>query len=486
MNYQMIFYVLGLVMTFEGAFLTVPCITAGVYGEKEGFAYLIMSLACLAAGFLVTRRKPARKNLFAREGFATVALSWILLSVLGAVPFTLSGEIPDYVDALFELISGVTTTGASILPDVEKMSHATLMWRSFSHWFGGMGVLVFILAVMPLTGGRNIHLMRAESPGPTVEKFVPKIKYSALFLYGAYLALTILQIILLLAGGVSLFDSLNISFSTAGTGGFSIRNTGMADYSAYVQYVTSIFMILFGINFNVYFLLLMRKFKTAFSFEEMWQYLGIIAVAVIAITYNIRHLFPTLEEAFRSSLFHVSTIITTTGFATTDFNLWPGFSKMILLLLMFIGACAGSTGGGIKVSRIVLAFKGIRGEMMHSYHPNSVRQEKYNGGHVSKELLHSVCVFLVAYVAVYAVSLLLLSLEGHDFETNFTAVAATLNNVGPGFSGVGPTCNFGFFSSLSKFVLMFDMLAGRLEIFPMLLICSPHFWMNHKRLFRRR
>lgn len=486
MNFQMIFYVLGLVMSFEGIFLAVPCITAAVYGEREGYAYLIMMIICLLGGFLITRHKPSRKNLFAREGFAAVALSWILLSVLGAVPFTLSGDIPYYVDALFEMISGVTTTGASILPDVEKMSHTTLMWRSFSHWFGGMGVLVFILAIMPLTGGRNIHLMRAESPGPTVEKLVPKIKHSALILYGVYVVMTLILVVLLLAGGVSMFDSLNITFSVAGTGGFSIRNSGMADYSAYVQYVTSIFMILFGINFNVYFLLLMRKFKAAFRFEEMWQYLGIIAAAVILITYNIKNLFPTLEEAFRSSLFHVSTIITTTGFATTDFDLWPGFSKMILLLLMFIGACAGSTGGGIKVSRIVLAIKGVRGEMMHSYHPDSVRQEKYNGAGVSKELLHSVCVFFAAYAGIYVVSLLILSLEGYDFETNFTAVAATLNNVGPGFSKVGPTCNFGFYSNLSKFVLMFDMLAGRLEIFPMLLLCSSHFWRNHKKFFRRR
>lgn len=486
MNFQMIFYVLGLVMGFEGAFLAVPSITAAVYGEREGYAYLIMMVVCLAGGFLVTRHKPSRKNLFAREGFAAVALSWILLSVLGAVPFTMCGDIPSYVDALFEMISGVTTTGASILPDVEKMSHATLMWRSFAHWFGGMGVLVFILAIMPLTGGRNIHLMRAESPGPTVEKFVPKIKHSALFLYGVYVVLTIVLIVLLLAGGVSMFDSLNISFSVAGTGGFAIRNTGMAEYSAYVQYVTSIFMIIFGINFNVFFLLLVRKFKAALTFEEMWQYLGIIAVAVAAITYNTRHLFPTLEETFRSSLFHVSAIITTTGFATTDYNLWPQLSRMILLLLTFIGACAGSTGGGIKVSRIVLAIKGIRGEMIHAYHPDSVRQEKYNAAPVSKELLHSVCVFLAAYAGIYVVSLLILSLEGYDFETNFTAVAATLNNVGPGFSKVGPTCNFGFFSGLSKFVLMFDMLAGRLEIFPMLLICSPHFWMNHKKFFRRR
>lgn len=486
MNFQMIFHVLGLVMVFEGMFLTLPCITASLYGEKEGFYYLMMALICLVAGIAMTMKKPKNKSIYAKEGFAAVALSWLLLSFVGAVPFWISGEIPSYIDALFEMISGVTTTGASILTDVEAMSHAGVIWRSFSHWFGGMGVLVFILAILPMTGGRNIHLMRAESPGPSVEKLVPKIKHSALILYGVYFFLTVLQVVLLLFGGVSLFESLNITFATAGTGGFAVRNSSFADYSAYVQYVTSIFMILFGVNFNVYFLLLMKKFKTAFSFEEMWQYLGIIGIAVVAITYNVRHLFPSLEEAFRSSLFQVSTIITTTGFATTNYDVWPALSKMILLLLMFVGACAGSTGGGIKVSRIALAFKGIRSELQHACHPNSVRLEKYNKNPVSRELLHSVYVFLAAYAMIFAVSLLLLSLNGCDLETNFSAVAATLNNVGPGFSKVGPSCNYAFLDGFSKIVLMFDMLAGRLEVFPMLLVFSPRFWMDDRKVFHRR
>lgn len=486
MNFRMIFYVLGLVMNFESVFLLVPCVTAVIYREKEGIAYLIMAVVCLAAGIIMTAKKPKNRSIYAKEGFAAVALSWILLSVAGAVPFTASGEIPSFIDALFEIISGVTTTGASILTDVEALSHASLLWRSFSHWFGGMGVLVFILAVMPLTGGRNIHLMRAESPGPSVEKLVPKIKQSALFLYGVYLFLTVLQAVLLLAGGVNFFESINIAFATAGTGGFAVRNSSFAEYSAYVQYVTSIFMILFGVNFNVYFLLLAKKFKVIFSFEEVWQFFAIIGVAVLAITYNVRHLFPTLEEAFRSSLFQVGTIISTTGFATTDYNLWPAFSKIILLLLMFIGACAGSTGGGIKVSRVALAWKGVRAEMVHACHPNSVRVAKYNKNPVSVELLRSVYVFLAAYIFIFTGSVLLLSLNGNDFETNFSAVAATLNNIGPGFSKVGPTGNYAFFNGFSKFVLMFDMLAGRLEIFPMLLVCSPHFWHNNKKFFRQK
>lgn len=485
MNFRMIFYVLGLVMNFESVFLLLPCITAAIYREKEGIAYLIMAVLCLLAGILMTVKKPKNRSIYAKEGFAAVALSWILLSVVGAVPFTISGEIPSFIDALFEMISGVTTTGASILTDVEALSHTSLLWRSFSHWFGGMGVLVFILAVMPLTGGRNIHLMRAESPGPTVEKLVPKIKQSALFLYGVYLFLTVLQVILLWAGGVKFFESLNISFATAGTGGFAIKNASIAGYSVYVQYVTAVFMILFGVNFNVYFLLLARKFKVVCSFEEVWQYLAIIGAAVLAITYNVRHFFPTLEEAFRSSLFQVGSIITTTGFATTDYDVWPAFSKIILTLLMFIGACAGSTGGGIKVSRVVLAFKGVRTEMVHACHPNSVRVAKYNKNPVSAELLHSVYVFLAAYILIFVVSVVLLSLNGYDFETNFSAVAATLNNIGPGFSKVGPTGNFAVYNGFSKFVLMFDMLAGRLEVFPMLLVCSPRFWINSKKFFHQ-
>lgn len=486
MNFQMIFHVLGLVLGFEGCFLLVPSLTAAIYGEREGIAYFVMAVICLVTGAVMTLKKPRDRSIYAKEGFAAVALSWLVISAVGALPFTLSREIPSYIDALFELISGVTTTGASILTNVEAMSHTGIIWRCFSHWFGGMGVLVFILAVMPMTGGSTIHLMRAESPGPSVEKLVPKMKRSALILYGVYICLTIIQLVLLLFGGLSLFEALNITFATAGTGGFAIRNSSFAQYSAYVQYVTSIFMILFGINFNVYFFMLMRKFKTAFSFEEMWQYLGIIAVAVLAITYNIRHLFPTLEEAFRSSLFQVSTIITTTGFATTNYDVWPAFSKMILLMLMFIGACAGSTGGGIKVSRIALACKGIRTELRHASHPNSVRTEKYNGNLVSRELLHSVYIFLAAYALIYGASLLLLSLNGYDFETNFTAVAATLNNVGPGFSKVGPSCNYAFLDNLSKIVLMFDMLAGRLEVFPMLLVCSVRFWKDDHRVFHRR
>jgi len=486
MNFHMIINILGLVVTFEGAFLALPCITALIYKESEGWAYMIVALACLVLGKLLTLKKVKNKSIYAKEGFAVVSLSWIILSLLGAIPFVITGEIPSYVDALFEIISGMTTTGASILSDVEALSHTSLLWRSFSHWFGGMGVLVFIMAFLPITSGRNIHLMRAESPGPSVEKLVPKIKHTALFLYSAYLVLTVLEIIFLLIGGVSLFESINIAFATAGTGGFAIRNSSIGEHSAYVQYVTSIFMILFGVNFNVYFYLIIKKFKSAFQFEEMRQYFAIIICSVCAITYNIRHLFPTLEEAFRHSLFQVATIITTTGFATTDFDLWPAFSKAILLILMFVGACAGSTGGGIKVSRIALMCKGVRSELTHTCHPNNVQTIKYNRTSVTNDLLRSVYAYLVIYVVVYVISFLLLSMNGYDFTTNFSAVAATLNNVGPGFSAVGPTCNYSFFSDFSKFVLMFDMLAGRLELLPMLLLFSPHFWINDKRFFHRK
>lgn len=477
---------MGLAITFEGIFLSLPCITALIYQEKEGWAYFAVAIVCLILGRLLTLRKVANKSIYAKEGFAVVSLSWILLSLLGAVPFVITREIPSYTDALFEIISGMTTTGASILSDVEALSHTSILWRSFSHWFGGMGVLVFIMAIMPMTNARNIHLMRAESPGPTVEKLVPKVKHTALFLYVTYLALTILQIIILVPGDLNLFESINISFATAGTGGFSILNSGFADYSAYTQYVTSIFMILFGINFNVYFLILIRKFKAAFTFEEMRHYLLIIACSVLVITCNIKHLFPTLEEAFRHSLFQVASLITTTGFATTDYDLWPALSKTILMTVMFIGACAGSTGGGIKVSRIAVLLKSFRAEMIHVCHPNSIRKISYNNSPITADLLRSIYSFVVAYLMIYTVSLLLLSLNGYDFTTNFSAVSAALNNVGPGFSAVGPTCNYGFLSNFSKYILMFDMLAGRLELIPMLLLLNPHFWIDNKKLFHKR
>ncbi len=486
MNFQMILNILGLVMTFEGAFLMLPCMTALIYWEQEGFAYLGVAILCLIIGRILNLKKASSKSIYAKEGFAIVALSWILLSIFGALPFVISGDIPSYIDALFEIISGITTTGASILSDVEQLSHTSLLWRSFSHWFGGMGVLVFIMSIMPLTKGRNIHLMRAESPGPSVEKLFPKVKHTALFLYSAYLILTVIQIILLVFGNVSVFESINIAFATAGTGGFSIRNSGFADYSPYVQYVTSIFMILFGVNFNVYFLLIIKRFKEALTFEELRHYLLIIAIAVLAITWNIRHLFPTLEESFRHALFQLSSLMTTTGFASTDFDLWPALSKNILLLIMFIGACAGSTGGGIKVSRIALLFKGIRMELIRSCHPNSVHTIKYNQNIVSRDLMRSVYAFIGVYIIIFCSSQLLLSLNGYDFTTNFTAVAATLNNIGPGLEKVGPTCNFGFFSVFSKLVLMFDMLAGRLELFPILLVFSPHFWVGDKHFIHKR
>lgn len=476
MNFSVMLKTLGWVLTFEGAFLSLPCLVALIYGEREGFAYLIVMGVCLALGLLLTRKKANKAAFYAKEGFITVALSWILLSLFGALPFILSKDIPNFTDALFETISGFTTTGASILSDVEALSRCSLFWRSFTHWIGGMGVLVFILAVLPLAGGYNIHLMRAESPGPSVGKLVPKIRDTALLLYGIYFVMTIAEIIFLICGGMPVFDALTTSFGTAGTGGFGIKNTSMAEYSPYIQYVVTIFMILFGVNFNVYYLILIKKFRDAGNYEELKYYLLTIGAAILLITYNVRNLFPTLEEAFRHASFQVVSIITTTGFSTNDFNLWPHFSRAILVMLMFIGACAGSTGGGIKVSRIGLLLKTIKKELEFYCHPRSVRKIKWNGRTVEHEVLRSVNVFMVTYLVVFTASVLLISINNFDLTTNFTAVAATLNNIGPGLELVGPTANFGIFSAFSKYVLMFDMLAGRLELFPMLILFSPVTW----------
>lgn len=473
----MILYILGLVIGFEGVFMALPCITALLYGEAEGVAFLIVMLICLLIGILSILLRPKKNtNIFAREGFVIVSLSWFMMSLFGALPYTINGDIPHFVDALFEMVSGFTTTGSSILSDVEALSHASMIWRSFSHWIGGMGVFVFMMAVLPLIGGQNIHLMRAESPGPTVGKLVPKVKNTAMLLYGIYFVMTVVQILLLLVGGVNLFDSLCLSFGTAGTGGFAILNSGMATYSPYVQYVITIFMILFGVNFNVYFFLLIRKFKDAFRHEEMRWYLTIIASAVLLITINLRNLYPTLEEAFRHAFFQVGSIITTTGYATTDFNYWPVPSQAILVLLMFIGACAGSTGGGFKVSRVILLVKSIFKEMECFVHPRSVRKIKMDGRQVEGDTVRSVSVYLVVYLCLFIGSFFVICLDEFDLVTNFTATASALNNIGPGLQVVGPMGNYGAFSDVSKIVLIFDMLAGRLELFPVLLLFYPGTW----------
>lgn len=480
MNFSMIRYTVGLVIIFEGIFLSLPGFVGLIYQEEQGKPFLVIMLLCFMIGFAAVRRKPEKTFFYAKEGFITVAASWIALSFFGALPFVLNGDIPFLPDALFETVSGFTTTGASILPDVEALAKCSLFWRSFTHWIGGMGVIVFILAILPLTGGQNLHLMRAESPGPSVGKLVPKLKKTSMILYGIYCFMTLVEVILLLIGGQSLFDSFLISFGTAGTGGFSFLNSGFAEYTPYIQYVVTIFMIMFGVNFNVYYFILIKKFKEAFFYEELRYYLLVITAAVAMITYNIRGLFPTIEGAFRHAFFQVGSIITTTGFASNDFNQWPEFSKTVLVLLMFIGACAGSTGGGIKISRIILMLKTVKKELLFYVHPRNIRKIKLNGRTVEHEVQRSVNVFFITYCVILITSTALIALDNYDFITNFTAVVATLNNIGPGLELVGPTGNFGMFSIFSKFILIFDMLAGRLELFPMLVLISPYTWKGLK------
>lgn len=477
MNIRMITYILGWVLNIESILMAIPCLTAVVYQESSGFYFLGTLIASGILGWAATHKKPENTVFYAKEGFVAVSLSWIVLSFFGALPFYLSREIPMFEDAMFEVISGFTTTGASILNDVEGLSRCMLIWRSLTHWIGGMGVLVFILAILPLAGGYNIHIMRAESPGPSVGKLVPKIKSTAKILYVIYFAMTVLEIFLLVAGGMPWFDSICTSFGTAGTGGFGIKNSSLAYYdSYYLQGVVTLFMILFGVNFNVYYLLLIRHPKDAFHCEELRGYLGIILVSILLIGFNIRGSFSSLFTAFHHAAFQVASIITTTGFSTADFDKWPELSKSILVALMLVGACAGSTGGGIKVSRIMIAFKSVKKELAALIHPRSVKILKLEGKPLEHNVVRSVNAFLIVYLFIFTFSVILISVDNFDFTTNFTAVVATINNIGPGLSVVGPAGNFSGFSGFSKFILMFDMLAGRLELFPMLLLFSPATW----------
>lgn len=478
MNYPMIFYILSRVLQFQGIFMALPCITALVYREHVGIAYLIVMAGSLLLGTLGRYIKRGQKGFYAREGLVTVALAWILMSLVGALPFVISGEIPFFVDAFFESISGFTTTGASILTDVEAMSKTGLMWRSFTHWIGGMGVLVFLLAFLPMTGGSDMYLMKAESPGPSVGKLVPRIRETAQILYGIYIFITIAEVGTLLILGMKPFDSLALSFATAGTGGFGILNSSVGAYTWGQQSAITIFMILFGVNFNVYFLFLMKKPKQALMCEELRYYLLIVFIAITAITVNIytSGVYDSVRDSVHHSAFQVGAIMTTTGFSTADFNMWPTFSKTILVLLMFIGACAGSTGGGMKVSRWVLLIKSCKNELDRAVHPRSVRRVHFEGRPVEKNVIHSVERFLVAYILVFVVSCLIVSLDTMDFTETFTSVAATLNNIGPGLGIVGPAGNYSSLSILSKSVLMFDMLAGRLEILPMLVLFLRGTW----------
>lgn len=476
MNYKMIKYTLGLLMMFEAAFFILPMITAVCYGEWTTLlAFLISAAICLGLGGLSVLKKPEKTTIYAREGFVIVSLSWIILSIFGALPFLFAGCTTSVIDALFETASGFTTTGASIFPEVEVLPKAILMWRSFTHWIGGMGVLVFIMAFLPLGGGQNMHIMRAESPGPEVSKLVPKVKHTALILYSIYLALTVIQLIAMLISGMNFFESLNTAMATAGTGGFGFRNDSFGSFSAAQQIIVTIFMLVFSINFNSYYLVLKLKFRDALN-VEVRAFILIVITAIAIITANIYQSYDSIGEAMRHAAFSVASLISTTGFSTENFDLWPSLSKTVLVLIMFIGACAGSTGGGMKVSRLLIAFKGYVREIFTLIHPKQVKKITLDGRTVDREVVRSVNAYLACYILVFTTSLLLITLDNHDMVTNFTAVAATINNIGPGLSEVGPASNFAGFSGFSKIVLTFNMIAGRLELFPMLVLFSPATW----------
>lgn len=476
MNYGVIRFIVGWTLVLEGALMIPSAAVAVIYGESAFWDFAAAIVLCLIVGAAAKYKKPAKREFFAREGCVAVALSWVALSVMGGLPFLFSGTIPDPIDALFETVSGFTTTGASILPEVESLPRSILFWRSFTHWIGGMGVLVFLLILLPMTGGFSMNIMKAESPGPSVSRLVPKVRTTAKILYSIYIGMTVIQVILLIAGRMSLFDALTLTFGTAGTGGFGTRNDSVGSFSPYHQIVITIFMILFGINFNAYYFILLGKAKNAFKMEEVRGYLAIIAAAVLAITVNIYHMYGSLAETVRHAAFQVASIITTTGYATTDFNQWPEISRTILVILMFVGACAGSTGGGIKVSRILILMKTVKKEIGQYLHPKNIKKIKMDGKSVEHEVVRSTNVFMMTYFLIFTASVLLLAFDGLDLITNFTAVATTLNNVGPGLELVGPTSNFSVYSGFSKLVMVFDMLAGRLELFPLLLLFCPETW----------
>lgn len=478
MNKRSIIYILGWVLIVESVAMQIGTVTSLIYGEKEAIYFVATGVVCAILGVLAVKvKKPKNMVLYQKAGFAVTALSWILLSLAGCMPFWLSGEIPHFIDAFYETVSGFTTTGSTILNDVEALSKGMLMWRSFLHWLGGMGVIVFLLAIIPKLGGQqNIFLMKAESPGPIIGKAVPRMRNYATMLYGIYIILTALEFILLLFGGLNVFEAINTSFSTAGTGGFGIYNSNAAAFdSYYVQMVIAVFMLLFGVNFSVYLCLIARKFKQSLKFEELWIYLGIVAVSTAIIAFNISSIYKPYD-AFHQSFFYVSSIISTTGFGLTDVNKWPELSKTVIIILTFIGASAGSTGGGFKISRIILLFKEVRKEFSLLVHPRNVKLVKMDGKAVNHDIMRTTSMYLVLYIGVFAISFLLVSIDNMDFTTSFTAVAANLNNTGPGLGAVGPVGNYADFGILSKIVFIFDMLAGRLEIYPLLLLFAPSAW----------
>ncbi len=481
MNYRMMGKFISRILVVEVVFM-LPALLISIYHQEEKtiFGFLtgmVITLATALLLFLLCRK--ARKGFYAREGLVCVGASWIVMSLLGCLPFYFSGEIPHFVDALFETVSGFTTTGASILPEVETLSMGNLYWRSFTHWLGGMGVLVFVLAIgrgREKSDGYTMHLLRAESPGPKVEKLVPKMKDTAKILYFIYVFLTIINVVFLLLGKMPLFDAVCTAFGTAGTGGFGIRNDSIAGYSPYLQNVCTVFMMLFGVNFSCYYLLAIRQVKSVFKDEELRFYLGTALASILLITWNVRGFYPTVEEAFRHAAFQVASIMTTTGFATTDFDLWPSFSKAILLGLMIVGACAGSTGGGFKCGRTLLLIKSLRRNVRQILHPRKVQVVRVNGQMVTEKVLDNTNAYLAAYAFIIVFSFIVISIDGFSPMTNFSAVMACFNNIGPGLESVGPTCNFGDYGLLSKSLLIVDMLAGRLEIFPILILFSRSTW----------
>ena len=482
MNYRMVVFVLGRIFLVEAAMMLLPMVCSAIYGEWYMLpAFLLPAVILLLLGLAASLRTPQNTTIYARDGLAIVALVWVLMSAFAALPFVISGEIPAFADAFFEMVSGFTTTGSTILNDVEALSHGALFWRSFSHWVGGMGVLVFAMAVLPMTDGRAMHLMRAEVPGPTCGKLSSKLSDSAKILYGIYFAMTALEVVFLCAGGMSLYESLIHSFGTAGTGGFSNRGLSIGAYqNPYFEWVIGIFMLLFGVNFNLYYFILMRHFREAFGSEELRAYLGIVLFSTVTIAANILSMVGSVGEAVRTAFFQVSSIITTTGYATADFNLWPTYSRILLLLLMFMGGCAGSTAGGLKMSRIIIFFKAARQDLNKMLHTHAVTTIRFEGKPLDEKTLQGVHNYFNVYMLLIMLSTVLVSLDGFDLTTTFTAVITCINNVGPGMEMVGPMGNFSQFSDPVKYLLSFDMLAGRLELYPMLALFAPRLWRRRR------
>ncbi len=483
MNKRMVLSAVGVVLMIEAALMILPAVVSLIYGDSSVWAFVISGVITAAVGGAAKLfAKPHTPVIYAKEGFVIVALTWLSLSAFGALPYVISGQIPNYIDAFFEVVSGFTTTGSSIVPDVTALDHGILFWRSFAHWVGGMGILVFVMAVLPSVSERPIHILRAEMPGPIIGKLLPKARDTAVILYLIYIVLTIVEIVMLFLGGMSLFESSVLTFGTAGTGGLAILPDGISSYSPYCQWVIAIFMLIFGINFNLYFLILIGKLKFAIKSSELWVYFGIVASAIALISANINHLYSSFAETVRHSTFQVASIISTTGYATTDFNLWPTLSKTVITLLMFCGACAGSTAGGLKVSRVMMLFKIVGKEIRHLLHPRSVDTVRLEGKSVEEETVKNVSSYFIIYFICFFAVFLLLSFDpaNYSVETNFSAVNACFNNIGPGFNEIGPMGNFDGYSYFSKIVLSFAMLLGRLEIFPMIVLFAPAAWRRNK------